>query len=158
MTSPPSSAPYRLVIDSARDAKTWKTSTRTRSEWGFVSGALDESVPYQADIPLLQLDYAVDTDLAGDVRSGRTTEIGPASGTQEWLPGAVKADKASLSVSYDDGGSWTKLKLRKKRTGEWTAKFRTPSKGAASVSLKAHAEGPRRARRRPGDHPAFGLK
>ncbi|MEU9673906.1 S8 family serine peptidase [Streptomyces parvus] len=133
---------YRLVIDSARDTKTWKTSTRTHSEWGFVSGALDESVPYQADIPLLQLDYAVDTDLAGDVRSGRTTEIGLAAGTQEWLPGAVKADKASLYVSYDDGKHWTKLELRKKKTGEWTAKFRTPSKGAASVSLKAHAEGP----------------
>ncbi|MFD4592353.1 S8 family peptidase [Streptomyces rubiginosohelvolus] len=134
--------PYRLVIDSARDAKTWKTSTRTHSEWGFVSGALDEAGAYQADIPLLQLDYAVDTDLAGDVRSGRTTEIGLTSGTQEWLPGAVKANKASLSVSYDDGKSWTKLELRKQKTGEWTAKFRTPSKGATSVSLKAHAEGP----------------
>ncbi|MDX2921378.1 S8 family serine peptidase [Streptomyces globisporus] len=134
--------PYRLVIDSERDAKTWKTSTRTHSEWSFVSGALDESGPYQADIPLLQLDYAVDTDLAGDVRSGRMTEIGLTSGTQEWLPGAVKANEASLSVSYDDGKHWTKVDLRKKKTGEWTAKFRTPAKGAASVSLKAHAEGP----------------
>nr|WP_199888945.1 S8 family serine peptidase [Streptomyces badius] len=134
--------PYRLVIDSARDAKTWKTSTRTRSEWGFVSGALDEAGPYRADIPLLQLDYAVDTDLAGDVRAGRTTEIGLTSGTQEWLPGAVKANKASLSVSYDDGKHWTKVDLRKKKTGEWTAKLRTPSKGATSVSLKAHAQGP----------------
>nr|WP_243315655.1 S8 family serine peptidase [Streptomyces sp. PBSH9] len=134
--------PYRLVIDSERDAKTWKTSIRTHSEWSFVSGALDESGPYQADIPLLQLDYAVDTDLAGDVRSGRMTEIGLTSGTQEWLPGAVKANEASLSVSYDDGKHWTKVDLRKKKTGEWTAKFRTPAKGAASVSLKAHAEGP----------------
>lgn len=133
--------PYRLVIDSERDAETWKTSTRTHSEWGFVSGALDEGT-YQADIPMLQLDYAVDTDLAGDVRAGRTTEIGLSSGTQEWLPGAVKANKASLSVSYDDGKHWSKVELRQKKTGEWTAKFRTPSKGATSVSLKAHAEGP----------------
>ncbi|MDF9807589.1 subtilisin family serine protease [Streptomyces sp. HB372] len=133
--------PYRLVIDSERDAETWKTSTRTHSEWGFVSGALDEGT-YQADIPMLQLDYAVDTDLAGDVRAGRTTEIGLSSGTQEWLPGAVKADKAALSVSYDDGKHWSKVELRRQKTGEWTAKFRTPSKGATSVSLKAHAEGP----------------
>ncbi len=134
--------PYRLVIDSQRDAKTWKTSTRTHSEWGFVSGALEEGGPYQAGIPMLQLDYDIDTDLAGDVRAGRWTEIGLSSGTQEWLPGAVKAHKASLSVSYDDGKHWGKVELRKKKTGEWTARFRTPSKGAASVSFKAHAQGP----------------
>lgn len=139
---PPRKLPYRLVIDSSRDAKTWKSSTRTHTEWGFVSGALDPDGPSQMDIPLLQLDYDVDTDLAGDVRSGRWTEIGLSSATQEWLPGAVKANKASLSVSYDDGKHWTKVDPRKKRTGEWTATFRTPAKGATSVSLKAHAEGP----------------
>ncbi|MER6189939.1 S8 family serine peptidase [Streptomyces cyaneofuscatus] len=138
----PQKLPYRLVIDSARDAKTWKTSTRTHTEWGFVSGALDPNGPYQADIPLLQLDYDVDTDLAGDVRSGRRTEIGLSSGTQEWLPGAVKANKASLSVSYDDGKHWTEADLRREASGEWTATFRTPAEGATSVSLKAHAEGP----------------
>ncbi|MEU3208463.1 S8 family serine peptidase [Streptomyces cyaneofuscatus] len=138
----PQKLPYRLVVDSSRDAKTWKTSTRTHTEWGFVSGALDPDGPYQADIPLLQLDYDVDTDLAGDVRSGRRTEIGLSSGTQEWLPGAVKANKASLSVSYDDGKHWTKADLRREASGEWTATFRTPAKGATSVSLKAHAEGP----------------
>lgn len=131
-----------LVIDSSRDAKTWKSSTRTHTEWGFVSGALDPDGPSQMGIPLLQLDYAIATDLAGDVRSGRWTEIGLSSATQEWLPGVVKANKASLSVSYDDGKHWTKVDLRKKRTGEWTAAFRTPAKGATSVSLKAHAEGP----------------
>ncbi|MER0425199.1 S8 family peptidase [Streptomyces microflavus] len=138
----PQKLPYRLVIDSVRDAETWKSSTRTHTEWGFVSGALDPNGAYQKDIPLLQLDYDVDTDLAGDVRAGRWTEIGLSSTTQEWLAGSVKANKASLSVSYDDGKHWTEAELRKKSTGEWTAKFRTPAKGAASVSLKAHAEGP----------------
>ncbi|WP_432150785.1 S8 family serine peptidase [Streptomyces sp. bgisy029] len=138
----PRKLPYRLVIDSSRDAKTWKTSTRTRTEWGFVSGALDPDGPYQADIPLLQLDYDITTDLAGDIRSGRRTQIGLSAGTQEWLPGAVKADKASLSVSYDDGRHWTEVDLRREASGRWTAVFRTPAKGATSVSLKARAEGP----------------
>ncbi|WSM93875.1 S8 family serine peptidase [Streptomyces sp. NBC_01696] len=133
--------PYRLVIDSVRDEDTWKTSTRTHSEWGFVSGALPEGTQ-QADIPLLQLDFDVNTDLAGDVKAGRWTEIGLSSGTQEWLDGAVKAKKASLSVSYDDGKTWSAVELRKAAEGSWTARFRTPGKGATSVSLKAHAEGP----------------
>ncbi|MFF5726997.1 S8 family serine peptidase [[Kitasatospora] papulosa] len=133
--------PYRLVIDAERDAAVWKTSTRTHTEWNFVSGALPDGTE-RADIPLLQLDYEVDTDLAGDVRAGRAVEVGLGSGTQAWLDGAVKATTASLSVSYDEGGSWSAVELRKGPAGTWTAKLRTPAKGASSVSLKAHAEGP----------------
>ncbi|MEV8225781.1 S8 family serine peptidase [Streptomyces sp. NPDC079167] len=132
--------PYSLVIDSARDEATWKTSTRTHTEWDFVSGALPEGTQ-QADIPLLQLDYDVETDLAGDVKAGRKTEVGLTAGTQAWLDGAVKATKASLSVSYDEGATWDEVALRRGSAGEWTAKFRTP-KHADSVSLKARAEGP----------------
>lgn len=132
--------PYRLVIDSVRDEATWKTSTRTHSEWGFVSGALPEGTQ-QADIPLLQLDYDVDTDLAGDAKAGKQVEVGIESGTQAWLDGAVKATRASLSVSYDEGRTWKAVELRKGSSGEWNAKLRTPAKGADSVSLKAHAEG-----------------
>ncbi|MEV5563869.1 S8 family serine peptidase [[Kitasatospora] papulosa] len=138
---PAGKLPYRLVIDSERDAATWKTSTRTHTEWNFLSGALPDGTE-RADIPLLQLDYEVDTDLAGDVRAGRTIEVGVASGTQAWLDGAVKATRASLSVSYDEGASWSAAELRKGSAGRWTAKLRTPAKGASSVSLRAHTEGP----------------
>ncbi|MFF3257929.1 S8 family serine peptidase [Streptomyces sp. NPDC002932] len=136
----PQKLPYRLVIDSTRDAAEWKSSTRTHTEWDFVSGAMDENGPYQADIPLLQLDYDVKTDLAGDVKAGKQTEIGLSSTTQEWLEGAVKATKASLSVSYDDGETWSAVQLKKDSAGSWTARFKTPKKGATAVSLKAHAE------------------
>ncbi|MEU9093965.1 S8 family serine peptidase, partial [Streptomyces sp. NPDC048428] len=81
----PEKLPYRLVLDASRDADTWKTSVRTHTEWNFLSGALDPQTPSQADIPLLQLDYDVDTDLAGDVKAGSWTEIGLSSTTQEWL-------------------------------------------------------------------------
>ncbi|MFF8694751.1 S8 family serine peptidase [Streptomyces sp. NPDC015144] len=136
----PEKLPYRFVLDSARDADAWKTSVRTHTEWNFVSGALDENGPSQADIPLLQLDYRVDTDLAGDVKAGGWTEIGLSAGTQEWLDGAVKATGASLSVSYDDGGSWEPVQLRKDAAGSWTARFKPAAKAGAFVSLKAHAE------------------
>ncbi|MGC4945825.1 S8 family peptidase [Streptomyces sp. DT224] len=137
---PDEKLPYRLVLDASRDADTWKTSVRTHSEWSFVSGANDPEGPFQVDIPMLQLDYDVTTDLAGDVPAGKWTEIGLSSTTQEWLDGAVKATKASLSVSYDDGKTWSAVSLNKDRTGSWTARFKTPEKGATAVSLKAHAE------------------
>ncbi|MER5281701.1 S8 family serine peptidase [Streptomyces sp. NPDC002809] len=136
----PEKLPYRLVLDASRDAETWKTSVRTHTEWNFLSGALDPQAPSQADIPLLQLDYDVDTDLAGDVKAGQWTEIGLSSTTQEWLEGATKAVKASLSVSYDDGKSWNAVELKNDSAGSWTARFKTPKKGATAVSLKAHAE------------------
>ncbi|HWU10133.1 MAG TPA: S8 family serine peptidase [Streptomyces sp.] len=136
----PGKMPYRLVVDSARDEATWKTSTRTHTEWGFVSGALPEGTR-QAGIPLLQLAYDVDTDLAGDVTAGKRVEVGIESGTQAWLDGAVKATRASLSVSYDEGRTWSAVQLRKGSSGEWTAEFRTPEH-AGSVSLRTRAEGP----------------
>ncbi|GGV83371.1 peptidase [Streptomyces gelaticus] len=136
----PEKLPYRFVLDSGRDSDLWRTSTRTHTEWNFVSGAMDENGPFQADIPMLQLDYRVDTDLSGDVRAGRWTEVGLSSGTQEWLDGAVKATGASLSVSYDDGETWEAVQLRKDAAGSWTARFKTPKKAGSFVSLKAHAE------------------
>ncbi|WP_328897075.1 S8 family serine peptidase [Streptomyces sp. NBC_00236] len=136
----PEKLPYRLVLDASRDAETWKTSTRTHTEWDFVSGETDPQGAVRADIPLLQLDYDVATDLAGDVKAGKWTEIGLSSITQEWLEGAVKASKASLSVSYDDGKTWSAVQLKKDAAGSWTARFKTPKKGATAVSLKAHAE------------------
>ncbi|MEV6166020.1 S8 family serine peptidase [Streptomyces sp. NPDC052052] len=136
----PETLPYRFVLDSTRDGDVWKASTRTHTEWNFVSGALDENGPYKADIPLLQLDYKVATDLAGDVKAGQWTEIGLSSGTQEWLADAVKATKATLSVSYDDGTTWSAVDLHKNAAGSWTARIKTPKTGSSSVSLKAHAE------------------
>ncbi|MFI6944890.1 S8 family serine peptidase [Streptomyces sp. NPDC050422] len=136
----PEKRPYRLVLDASRDAATWKSSIRTHTEWNFVSGAIDPAGPSEADIPMLQLDYNVDTDLAGDVKAGQWTEVGLSSTTQEWLEGAVKAAEASLSVSYDDGKSWSAVQLKKDSAGSWTARFKTPKKGATAVSLKAHAE------------------
>jgi hypothetical protein len=136
----PEKLPYRVVLDSTRDGDVWKTSTRTHTEWNFVSGAMDENGPYRADIPMLQLDYKVDTDFAGDVEAGRWTEIALTSGTQEWLDGAVKANEASLSVSYDDGKSWNAVELRKSSEGSWTARFKTPEKAGGFVSIKAHSE------------------
>lgn len=136
----PEKLPYRFVLDSTRDGDIWKTSTRTHTEWNFVSGQMDQNGPWQADIPLLQLDYKVATDLAGDVEAGKWTEVGLSSGTQEWLDGAVKAKKASLSVSYDDGRTWSATELRMTSEGNWTALFKTPKKAAGFVSIKAHAE------------------
>lgn len=150
---PDKKLPYRLVLDASRDADTWKTSVRTHSEWSFVSGANDPPEgPFQVDIPMLQLDYDVATDLAGDVRAGKWTEIGLSSTTQEWLNGSVKAAKARLSVSYDDGKTWSPVSLDKHRTDRGP-----PGSRPRRRRHRGLPQGPRRGRRwprgGPGDHP-----
>ncbi|MEU8567282.1 S8 family serine peptidase [Streptomyces pathocidini] len=137
---PKEKLPYRLVLTGSRDADLWKSSIRTRTEWGFVSEALPEDGPFQEDLRLLQLDYDVDVDTAGDVRAGSRTEITLASGTQEWLEGGRRpADKATLSVSFDDGRTWKPVSLRGTGAGQWKATVQTPHKKGGSVSLKATA-------------------
>lgn len=136
----PQTLPYRLVLDSARDAKEWKSSIRTHTEWGFVSGAIPQDGAWQEDIKLLQLDYDVPTDSAGDVKAGQWTRIGLSSATQEWLAGVTKATSATLSVSYDDGRTWAPTPLVRTGNGSWTTLIRTPKTPGGSVSLKATAQ------------------
>lgn len=52
----------------------------------------------------------------------------------------MKAKKASLSVSYDDGKTWSATELRRTSEGTWTARFQTPKKAGGFVSVKAHSE------------------
>ncbi|MEU3459850.1 S8 family serine peptidase [Streptomyces sp. NPDC006733] len=139
-TAVPGTVPYRMVLDSARDAAVWKSSIRTRTEWGFVSGPLPKDGPFQEDIKLLQLDYDVPMDTAGDVRAGQWTRIGLSSRTQEWLSGVTKATRATLSVSYDDGKSWAPTLLVRTGDGSWSTLVRTPNKPGGAVSLRATAQ------------------
>ncbi|WP_329500054.1 S8 family peptidase [Kitasatospora herbaricolor] len=136
---PAEEQPYRLVLDSRRDAGAWKTSTRTHTEWGFRSGRIPQDGPFQQDIKLLQLDYDVATDTAGDVKAGGSTRIGLAAATQEWLDGVTKASSATLSVSFDDGATWSAAKLKRDGAGAWTADVKLPRTPGGFVSLRAGA-------------------
>ncbi|MEV6107641.1 S8 family serine peptidase [Streptomyces sp. NPDC051940] len=130
--------PYRLVVRGDRDKSVWATSTKVRSEWGFVSAGLDES----ADIRLLDLDFDVRTDLAGRVPSGTVVELGLGAATQSWLPDRVRASQATLSVSYDGGDRWQRVTLTRTGEGRWVAYLKTPPRPGEFVSLRATAQGP----------------
>ena len=139
---PAAELPYTLVMDASRDAALWHTSTRTHTEWEFASKAIPAGTPgNREDVRLLQLDYGIDTDLAGDVRAGLPVELTLSSGTQEWLPSRVTATTATLSVSYDDGATWKPVTLLRTAAGTWKAALLPPkNKAGGFVSLKASAE------------------
>ncbi|NRQ31983.1 S8 family serine peptidase [Nonomuraea sp. NN258] len=124
----PESAPYRVVLDVNRDPARWATSTRTRTEWGFVSAATDPEGPWQTDIPMMQLDYDVKV-------VGPLAKITLSGTTQEWLPSASKATEATLRVSHDDGKTWQRAVLVPAGKGRWT----TVVRAGDALSLKATA-------------------
>jgi len=131
---------YRFEIDTDAADDQHRYSTRTRTSWTFVADQADAGVPGQTGtpLPLVQLDYDVDTALDGTVRAGDVVPFAVAPYTVPGAPRAGTVTGATLDVSYDGGESWSKAKLSKDGD-RWVARLRIPSRGAELVSLRATA-------------------
>jgi hypothetical protein len=134
-TVPEGTTTYTMDLTASRDPSMWRLSPRTHTVWTVISKPVADA-DFGEVMPMLQLDYGVDTDLSGDARGGRQRLTLSSS----HLPGAVGTGKltgASLSVSFDDGKTWHKVDLTTSSTGRWTTTFNAPSWGF--VSLRASA-------------------
>ncbi|MFD8028427.1 S8 family serine peptidase [Streptomyces sp. NPDC059717] len=123
--------PYRLVVDNDRGAWANPYSTHTLTEWAFTSAVTgsDSAV----SLPLIQLDYGVDTDRAG--RADRHARLSVAA---SHLPGTkASIGKPTLDVSYDDGATWQRTALGAQGEG-WGTALRAP-RSAGFVSLRVTA-------------------
>ncbi|MEU4091693.1 S8 family serine peptidase [Streptomyces sp. NPDC026673] len=128
----PEKLPYRLVVDTEGNSELTPYSAITHTEWRFVSGAAEG---LQA-VPLVQLDYGTELDLAGRAKRTSAFSVTPAVLGGDSARDAVSALK--LEVSYDDGASWRRLGL-KERKGTWQASLNAPSR-ARYVSIRVTAE------------------
>ncbi|MFH8463455.1 S8 family serine peptidase [Streptomyces sp. NPDC017991] len=156
---------YKVVTDTALDADRWKLATKGRSEWTFRSAATPED--RWTTLPLINLGFDVDTDLAGNVRAGARL---PVAISASYVAGAGQSPKgrsplgargtarpaqldphpttddpspgtvrrASLEVSYDAGKSWRTVQVSKAGADTWEGTLTVP-RGAAYVSLRASA-------------------
>ncbi len=132
----PEPAAYRLELDMSQDQPWWQHSTTTHTAWEFTSDRPADGT--RELLPLLQVDYRVETDLQGLVPDGKPTMIG-----LEVYPQGKPAQTAdvdlALWVSYDDGDSWAAAnKVRRANDGTFGARIAHP-KGAHHVSLKVKA-------------------
>ncbi|MGW6485058.1 S8 family peptidase [Streptomyces sp. NPDC055059] len=129
--------PYRAVLDAERPADVFRLSTRTHTEWTFMSDTVDSDnfEPFS----VLNLDYKLESDLHGDVKANATQQIAlkPVSMDLGTVPGTVT--KVTLDVSYDDGATWQKVTVAKGAHGYWTGSFRTAKKPGGFVSVRAGA-------------------
>jgi subtilisin family serine protease len=93
----------RLVVEAAQDGSLTPYSTRTRTDWTFVSPApnLEQVDPVPLD--LVQLDYRVATDRSGV--AARRARLEVAARRVDGRP----LGSARVDVSYDDGVTWRAL-------------------------------------------------
>ncbi|MET9880817.1 S8 family serine peptidase [Actinacidiphila glaucinigra] len=129
---PSAASRYRLVT-TTKHTEGYPYSTSTRTEWGFTS-----EKPRNGNgplLPLVQLDYAIRTSTDGTARRDAELVVEPSH-----IPGAstarVRTDK--VEVSYDDGRTWQRVRLRDLRDGAARVTLDAPRK-AAFLSLRVHA-------------------
>ena len=137
-TVPAETLPYRLVVDASRPAGTWRLSTRTHTEWAFVSSTNDAS--WFQPLALLQMEYRMDTDLHGDVAAGRSEGIRikpiPQAGGG---PSTGNITSVTLEVSYDDGTTWEPVTLTRGADDWWGGALKLATQPGGFVSVRATA-------------------
>ncbi|GHA66182.1 peptidase [Streptomyces tendae] len=130
---------YKLVTDTALDAARWPTATKGHAEWTFRSTATPDD--RWTFLPLINLSFDVDTDLAGKVRGGKKLRIGLGAEYVAGAPDTGTIGGGRLEVSYDDGKSWHQVRLRGGDGGgeaSWQGTLSVP-RDAEHVSLRASA-------------------
>ncbi|MGW0436328.1 S8 family serine peptidase [Micromonospora sp. NPDC003197] len=129
---PPERANYRVETSATRTVS--ELSTRVEATWTFKSGHVpgDDFVP----VPAMVVRYAPRLDVANSAPAGRSFDI-PVTVAHQ--PGSQAGSVRSLAVevSYDDGKTWQKAKLRSSGKG-WVASVRHPGQ-PGYVSLRAKA-------------------
>ncbi|RZB15366.1 peptidase S8 [Streptomyces sp. F001] len=126
---------YKVVTDTTLDPERWELATEGHAEWTFRSAATPTD--RWTYLPLINLGFDVDTDLAGDVPGGRKV---PVAIHAEYVADASDTGSiggGTLEVSYDDGTSWHPVRL----TGDadsWRGTLTVPG-DAEYVSLRASA-------------------
>jgi hypothetical protein len=130
---------YKLVTDTALDAARWPLATKGHAEWTFRSAATpDDRWTY---LPLINLSFDVDTDLAGKVRGGKKLRVGLGADHVAGAPDTGTIGGGKLEVSYDDGKTWRQVGLRGGDGGaeaSWHGTLNVP-RDAEHVSLRAFA-------------------
>ncbi|MFF7328905.1 S8 family serine peptidase [Streptomyces sp. NPDC008150] len=126
---------YKVVTDTTRDADRWELSTAGHSEWTVRSAATPDD--RWTFLPLINLAFDVDTDLAGDVRAGSRLPVGIHAEYVVGAPATGTIGGGRLDVSYDDGKTWRSVRLTGGKAS-WHGELTVP-KNAGYISLRASA-------------------
>lgn len=130
-------AEYRLDLTVERDQPEWEFSTRTDTSWTFRSARPNGERDL---LPLLQVDYEIDTDRYNRAPSGRAVRLGLVARHQDGL-GDIESAGMTAQVSFDDGATWEDVRLIDEGEGHFLALVQHPplSRTTGYVSLRVQA-------------------
>ncbi|MFJ9035948.1 S8 family serine peptidase [Streptomyces sp. NPDC102406] len=132
----PAEHTYKVTTDTTLDPARWELSTEGHAEWTVRSAATpDDRWTY---LPLINLGFDVDTDLAGDVRGGTRVPVALHGQYVKDASGTGTIGGGRLDVSYDDGRTWKQVALDG-RGASWKGALSVP-RGAEHISLRASAK------------------
>ena len=126
---------YDLQLSASRNQKVWALSPTTHTIWHVVSVPVVDA-DYGDIMPLMQLDYHVNTDLSGFTQGGKQ-KIGLTASNLPDAVGAGKITGGAMWVSYDDGHTYHKVTLVKTSAGNWTTTFTAPAHGYVTIKAQA---------------------
>ncbi|MGW4562479.1 S8 family serine peptidase [Streptomyces sp. NPDC004561] len=127
---------YTVVTDTALDPAHWKPATQGHTEWTFRSAATPED--HWTCLPLINLAFGIDTDLAGSVRGGRRVPVTLGARYVAGAAGTGTLGGGRLEVSYDEGTTWRPVRLTGGPGASWRGTLDVP-RTASSLSLRASA-------------------
>ncbi|MGW0436327.1 S8 family serine peptidase [Micromonospora sp. NPDC003197] len=129
---PPGRASFRLETSATRSVS--ELGTRVEAVWTFRSGHVAGDEP--ARLPAMAVRYAPRLDATNAAPAGQAFDIPVTVVHQPGIPaGSVRS--LTVEVSYDDGKTWQKAKVRSSGKG-WVASVRHPAQ-PGYVSLRAKA-------------------
>ncbi|MFB7110795.1 S8 family serine peptidase [Streptomyces sp. NPDC056291] len=131
----PAEKTYKVVTDTALDPAKWSLGTTGHTEWTVRSAR--PATDAQIFLPMINLGFDVDTDLAGKVDTGTKLPVGLYAEYVKGATGTGTIGGGKLEVSYDDGKTWSSVGLAGSGAS-WKGELQVP-KNATSVSLRASA-------------------
>ncbi|WP_431033190.1 S8 family serine peptidase [Streptomyces sp. P6-2-1] len=129
----PAEHTYKIITDTTTDPGVWGTGVKGHSAWEVRSA--ETPADRDTTLPIINLNYDVDTALDGSVRAGKRLPITLGGEYVAGASGTGRLTTGALSVSYDAGRTWEQVDLAKKGD-TWKGRLSVP-RDAKTVSLRA---------------------
>ncbi|WEH27179.1 S8 family serine peptidase [Streptomyces sp. AM 3-1-1] len=129
----PAEHTYKVITDTTLDPKVWGTGVKGHSAWEVRSA--ETPADAETTLPMINLNYDVDTALDGSVRAGKALPIALTAAYVAGASGTGRLTTGALSVSYDAGKTWQQVDLAKKGD-TWKGRLSVP-RAVKTVSLRA---------------------
>ncbi|MFF0014992.1 S8 family serine peptidase [Streptomyces sp. NPDC005374] len=116
-------ADYKLDVEARRDIPGWEYSTRVTTTASFRVNPQPDSIGNYVSIP--EVGYVVGVDLSNRIRADKPQRLTVTA--RPTRTGQAEITKVRSWISYDDGQTWSRLKLGPAGAdGTWQASFKVP--------------------------------